>query len=179
MANLIQIYVSTVSRCGMGYRIISGGAKLGKSVLLGLDGDFLCAHLWLKVVGCDLGRGDQIAIFILGLPLHSAVEEEGDVSILSVFVMLACLTPLLEIHSTRTSVMRRGGQATVKGNSALYLDILVTCCKKIVSQGPALGQKAYKIFRDFGIHHIIEFSDGGKFSHPVRTVVEEEMDVTL
>ena len=50
-------------------------------MLLGLDNfrdlvsNFLCAHLWLKVVGCDLGRGGQVAIFIPKLLFHSPVEE--------------------------------------------------------------------------------------------------------
>ena len=41
--------------------------------------------------------------------------------------MWACLMPFLESHSARTLVMGCGGNATEKGNSELYVDIVVMC----------------------------------------------------
>ena len=41
-------------------------------------------------------------------------------------------------------------------------------------------KKAYQILRNFGINHIIEFSqDGSDLSHPVSTVVEKENGIAL
>jgi hypothetical protein len=41
-------------------------------------------------------------------------------------------------------------------------------------------KETYQILRDFGIDHVIEFSeDGGNLAHPVRTVVEKEKGIAL
>lgn len=45
-------------------------------------GDLINAHGWLQVVGCHLGRGDQLAILPFELHLAAPVEEKGDVGVL-------------------------------------------------------------------------------------------------
>ena len=47
-----------------------------------LLGDTHGGHLGLLVVGGDLGRGDEVAFFVLELLLYTAVEEERDVRVL-------------------------------------------------------------------------------------------------
>jgi len=103
MANLVSTFVSAVFQTGWGLPHHIGGSKVAhnKLVLLGFDdlgdlvSDFLCAHLRLQVIGGDLRRGDQMSFFLLELLFHTAVEEEGNVSILLSFSDMCLLKTLL------------------------------------------------------------------------------------
>lgn len=83
--------------------------------------------------------------FLVELLLHTAVEEERYVRVLLGLcvrwvrvvdaemkgiappAMCACLTSCFASHSASTFVIACGGKATLKGNSALYRDMVVMC----------------------------------------------------
>ena len=44
-------------------------------------GYFVSAHFGFKIVGCNLGGGNQVALFALVGRLYAAVEKEGDVGV--------------------------------------------------------------------------------------------------
>jgi len=42
----------------------------------------MCRHFRLLVVGCDLGTGDELTVFVIELLLDATIEEEGYVGVL-------------------------------------------------------------------------------------------------
>ena len=58
--------------------VVFAAVQTGKQLI----GDFVCAHLRLQVVGCNLWRVDQCAVLAFRDGFHAAVKEEGNMCVL-------------------------------------------------------------------------------------------------
>lgn len=124
------------------------------------------AHLGVKIVGSNSGRGDHVTGLAGEVLLDTAVEEESDVSILLGLSNVALLEVLLAepLGQDVTHVLR--GEGNIEGVIGLVLSH--------GGEGDVLGVGEVRAGRT-----VVVTQELGDFTDTVRAVVEEEESIVI